>query len=151
MNPVRNDPYLASALQSSGAFDAVTIWFTGVHMLRPKNVNVQARGIKTDAAHRLYVQNATYELADAVLESGGALQVSDRGQLPDSELLRADMLRTHRREQASVTSLRVQSLTFRPYDEPNSGRTPMTFTPGTSGVVPKALTLEVLSKISEKP
>ena len=147
---VCNDPYLAAALQSSGGFDAVTIWFTGSHMLRPQNLNVKARGITTDAAHRLYVQNETYELADAVLESGGVLQVSDRGQMPNSELLRNDILRAHK-EQASVTSLEVQSLTYHPYEEPKSQRTPMTFTPGKSGLVPKVLELAILSIISEKP
>jgi SAM-dependent methyltransferase len=147
---VCNDPYLLPALRSSGAFDVVTIWLTGVHMLRQENVNVRARGIDGDGAHRLYVQNATYELADAVLKPGGVLQVGDRGMAPTSSLLRADILRAHG-EQASVTSLKVQSLTHRLYDEPNSGRTPMVLTPGTAGLTPVVFEMAIQSIISEKP
>jgi hypothetical protein len=130
-----NDPFLRPALQASGPFDAVTIWLTGVHMLRQENVNVRARRIDSDGAHRLYVQNAAYELADFVLRPGGVLQVGDRGIAPDTPLLRADILQAHGR-QASVTLLQVKSLTHRHYDEPDSGRTPMRLTPGTSGLVP---------------
>jgi SAM-dependent methyltransferase len=147
---VCNDPYLLPALRAAGEFDAVTVWLSGVHMLRPENVNVQAHGIDSDGAHRLYVQNAVYELADAILKPGGIMQVGDRGMAPTSDLLRADYVQAHE-EQASVTSLKVRSLTFRPYDEPNSGRTPMVFTPGTSGHVPTVLQMAVLSIISGKP
>jgi SAM-dependent methyltransferase len=147
---VCNDPYLQPALAAFGPFDAVTIWLTGVHMLRQENVNVQARGIDSDGAHRLYVQNATYELADTILRSGGVLQVGDRGLAPESPLLRADVLQAHG-HQASVTSLRVRSLTYRLYDEPNTGRTPMRLTPGTSGLVPVGSQIAVLSIISDKP
>ncbi len=145
-----NDPYLVPALQSSGAFDAVTIWLTVVHMLRQENVNVKVRGVGSDGDHRLYVQNATYELADRVLRSGGLLQVADRGVAPNSALLRADVLQAHA-DQASVTSLQVRSLTHRLYDEPNTGRTPVGLTPGTSGLVPEIFQLAVLSVISVKP
>jgi SAM-dependent methyltransferase len=147
---VCNDPYLLPALRASGPFDAVTIWLTGVHMLRQENVNVLARGIDSDGEHRLYVQNATYVLADSILRSGGVLQVGDRRVAPDSPLLRADVQRSHE-HQASVTSLHVKSLTYRLYDEPDSGRTPMRLTPGTSGLVPVAFQIAVVSIISEKP
>jgi hypothetical protein len=64
--------------------------------------------------------------------------------------VRADVLQAHE-QQASVTSLQVKSLTYRPYDEPSSGRTPMRVTPGTSGLLPVDIQLAVLSIISEKP
>jgi len=147
---VCNDAHLTEALQASGPFDAVTVWLSGVHMMRQFNVNVQARGVDTDGAHRLYVQNATYELADAVLRPGGVLQVADRGQAPDTSLLRDDKLRAHS-HQASVTSLRVQGLTHRPYDGPDHRRTPMVFTPGRAGLLPVAFTPAIISVLSEKP
>lgn len=147
---VCNDPHLIPALLASGPFDAVTIWLTGVHMLRQENVNVLAHGIDSDGAHRLYVQNATYELADSVLRPGGVLQVGDRGVAPDTPLLRADILQAHG-QQASVTTMQVRSLTHRLYSEPNTGRTPMGLTPGTSGLVPVSFQLAVLSIVSEKP
>jgi SAM-dependent methyltransferase len=116
---VCNDPYLLPALRESGAFDAVTIWLTGVHMLRQENVNVQAHGIDSDGAHRLYVQKATYELADSVLKPSGVLQVADRGAAPDSPLLRADVLQAHG-QQASVTSSRFD----RSHIDSTTSRTP---------------------------
>lgn len=145
-----NDEYLAAALRDSGSFDAVTVWLTGVHMLRQFNVNVRAHGIDSDGAHRLYVQNCSYELADAVLRSGGVLQVGDRGQTPDTQLLEADMLQAHA-HQASVTSLQVKTLSYRPYEEPAQRRTPMVLTPGLAGLAPSAFQPAIISILSEKP
>lgn len=147
---VCNDSYLASALQASGSFDAVTIWLTGVHMMRQFNVHVRAKGVASDGDHRLYVQNASYELADSLLRPGGVLQVGDRAHMPDSKLLEDDILRAHG-EQASVTSLEVKGLTYRPYDEPEHRRTPMGVTPGLNGIVPNEIRLALISVISEKP
>ena len=147
---VCNDEHLTTALQASGPFDAVTIWLTGVHMMRRQNANVRASGVASDGAHRLYVQNASYELADTVLRPGGVLQVSDRAQAPDTPLLEADTLQAHR-HQASVTSLEVKSLAYRSYDSPDQRRTPMVFTPGTAGLLPSVLKLAVVSVLSEKP
>jgi SAM-dependent methyltransferase len=147
---VCNDPFLLEPLLSSGPFDAVTIWLTGVHMLRQNNAQVIARGIQSEGAHRLYVQNAVYELADNVLRKGSILQVADRGQNPDTELLREDVLRAHR-DQASVTSLEVRDLFYQTYEQPATNRTPMVFTPGISGHVPHALQPAIISIISVKP
>ena len=147
---VCNDPHLLTALQASDPFDAVTVWLSGVHMMRQFNVKVRERGVDSDGAHRLYVQNATYELADTVLRPGGVLQVGDRGQTPDTPLLRDDTLRAHA-DQASVTSLRVQGLTYRPYDLPDQRRTPMVFTLGQAGLIPTSFTVAITSVISEKP
>ena len=146
-----NDPYLSLALRSLGPIDAVTIWQSGTHMMRYNNVNVRKQGIDSETKHRLYVQNATYELADEVLRTGGVLQVSDRGEMPDTDILREDFLASHR-DQASVTSLEVQShsLACRPYSQPNARRTPMSLIPGTSRRMPIAPQLAVLSIISQK-
>ncbi len=146
---VCNDPHLVAALQASGPFDAVTIWLTGVHMLRQFHADVAGSGITSDRSHRLYVQNAVYELADRVLRPGGLLQVADRGQVPDTELLRVDLIQAHR-EQASVTSLEVGSLAYRLYDDPGHRRVPMRLTPGLAGVVPTAFTPAIISILSEK-
>ena len=147
---VCNDPYLGPALLADGPFDAVTIWLTGVHMLRQQNVQSIARRIHSDSAHRLYVQNAVYRLADQVLRPGGVLQVADRGEAPDSPALREEWLRGHR-EQASITSLKVQALAFRPYKEPDSRRTPMLTTVGRSAPVPTDYPTAIISVISVKP
>lgn len=145
-----DDPYLADALLKSGPFDAVTVWMSGVHMLRQHNESVLASGVKSDGEHRLYVQNAAYELADKILKVGGVLQIGERGVAMDYEFIREDLLRSHR-EQASVTSLKVLGLTHRPYQEPESGRTPMVLTPGTSGMLPPDRNTSIISILSRKP
>ena len=149
---VCNDPFLLSALKTLGLFDAVTMWLTGTHMLRQHNVNVLQHGIGSDGDHRLYVQNAAYELADKVLRPGGVLQVCDRGETPGDDVLCQDILDAHG-EQASVTSLEVQRelLTHRPYSMPKSGRTPMVDRAGRSGRVPTTPNWSIVSVISTKP
>jgi SAM-dependent methyltransferase len=131
-----NDDQLEKALLESGPFDAVTIWLTGTHMMRPQHSKVIARRIKSDGGHRLYVQNKVYEIAGRILRKGGVLQVVDRGEAPTSDLLRQDSLAAHR-DEASVTSLEVMDLQFMIYEEPKGNRTPMKLTPGTSGRVPE--------------
>ena len=84
------------------------------------------------------------------LRPGGVLQVGDRGQTLDTPLLRDDTLRAHA-DQASVTSLRVQGLTYRPYDLPDQRRTPMVFTPGQAGLIPTSFKAAIISVLSEKP
>ncbi len=147
---VCNDPYLGSALQTLAPFDAVTIWLTGVHMLRQRNVNVIKRNIKNDGQHRLYVQNNTYELADALLRGGGVLQVADRGYAPETDALIEDIKKAHG-DQASVTSLEVQDVQYRPYSPPNQTRTPMAVTAGTSNKVSANPELAMISIMSSKP
>ena len=147
-----NDPHLLPALKQFGLFDAVTVWLTGTHMMRQKNAIVRSKGITNDGEHRLFVQNTAYELADKVLKRGGVLQVADRGEMPDDDEGREDLLQAHR-DQASTTTLKVkpENLTFRPYALPSSGATAMRVTPGMSGRLPKNPRLAIVSVISVKP
>ena len=148
---VCNDPYLPATLKAEGPFDAVTVWMTGIHMLRQENVQVRARGVNSDSAHRLYVQNTVYRLADAMLRPGGVLQVADRGEAPDTDYKRSEWLRGHR-EQASVTSLQVQdALAWRPYDEPDTRRMPMKTTQGRSGHIATDYRPAIVSVLAIKP
>ncbi len=62
-----NDLHLPLFLKRYGPFDAVTVWFTGTHMMRHKNAILQSNGITNEVLHRLFVQNTAYELADDVL------------------------------------------------------------------------------------
>lgn len=145
-----NDPLFIDALLAGEGFDAITIWLTGTHMMRQFNAELKQKGISDDARHRLYVQNAVYELADKLLKSGGVLQVVDRTEAPTTDLKREGFLNTHR-DQASVTSLEVRELEYLNYEEPNNRRTPMKLTPGSSGRVPTQLPLAITSIISKKP
>lgn len=147
---VCNDPFLISGLKTRAPFDLVTNWLTGVHILRQVNAAVRSRGISSDGEHRLYVQNTTYELADAVLASGGVLQIADRGEAPSSDLLREDILQAHG-AQAKPTTLKVEEIAHTPYQPGPSRRTPMRLTPGILGLVPSDPTLAVISVVSVKP
>jgi SAM-dependent methyltransferase len=145
-----NDSAVLDTLLENGAFDAVTIWLTGTHMMRQFNKDVRNQNIGTDGEHRLYVQNCVYELADQILKTGGVLQVVDRTEAPTSDEMRTDYLDAHR-EQASVTSLRVSDLEYLPYEEiQGQQRTPMIVTPGKSGRVPAQLQTAMTSIISVK-
>ena len=144
---VTNDPFLERALKESGSFDAVTVWLTGTHVARPHHVAVRRAGVSSDAEHRLFVQNAVYELADDVLRSGGWLHVCDREQTPTNDGLVEEVLDAHR-DQASVTSLVVQGLEHRPYEQP--GGVPMVVSPGTSGRLPERLDTSFVVVRSEK-
>ncbi|WP_246135472.1 class I SAM-dependent methyltransferase [Pararhodospirillum oryzae] len=145
-----NDPGMIQALVNDSSFDLITIWLTGTHMMRKFNKDVRSKNIESDGMHRLYVQNRVYELADRILKSGGVLQVVDRSEAPTTEEMRDDCLNAHR-DQASVTSLDVKTLEYLPYDEPQTSRTPMIFTPSTSGRVPKQFQPAITSVISIKP
>lgn len=145
-----NDPELIDALASDAPFDAVTIWLTGTHMMRQFHRDVRSRSIGSDGAHRLYVQNNVYELADRILKSGGVLQVVDRTEAPTTDEMRDDFLRAHR-DQASVTGLQVTDLEYLIYEEPQLQRTPMVFTPGTSGRIPTQFQTAITSIVSLKP
>ena len=145
---VTNDPFLEGALKESGPFDAVTVWLTGTHVARPHHFAVRRARVSNDAEHRLFVQNAVYELADHVLRSGGWLQVCDRGERPTKGAHIDDVLAAHR-EQASVTSLVVQGLEHRPYEQPNG--VPTTVSPGKSGRLPERPDTSLVVVKSEKP
>jgi SAM-dependent methyltransferase len=145
-----NDDFIEDALVTHGLYDVVTIWLTGTHMMRPNHASVRQRNITSEGNHRLYVQNKLYEVADRILRHGGVLQIVDRGEAPTASLLREDALRAHR-EQASVTSLQVTDLEYRIYIEPKGTRTPIKFTPGTSGRMPKVYETAFVSIISIKP
>lgn len=147
---VCNDPRLIEALLASEQFDAVTVWLSGTHMMRPQHADVKRNNIKSDGSHRLYVQNSTYDLAEKILRPGGVLQIVDRTEVPDTDLMRGDMLDAHR-EQASTTSLKVILLDYLKYTEPPESRMPMKVTPGLSGRLPDRPDIAITSVISQKP
>ncbi|WP_241667095.1 hypothetical protein [Muricoccus nepalensis] len=145
---VCSDLYLEKALRADGPFDAVTVWLTGVHMYRQYNVVVTSAGIKTDGSHRLFVQNAVYELADKVLRPGGVLQVVDRGEAPATETMKQDIIRAHR-EQAEPTTLDFRAIEYTPWTPTETRRVPMGLTLGTSGMAPTQ-DMAIVSIISVK-
>lgn len=112
-----SDPYIEPYLNSIGKFDAITIWLIGTHTERRHCMNIFPLNITSDAQYRLSVQNKAYELADEILIAGGILQIVDRGQAPNTELLKDDIINAHK-DQASVTTLEVFDLDYMIYNEP---------------------------------
>ena len=116
--------------------------------LDPKIINA---GIRDDGNNRLFVQNEVYETADKILRTGGILQIVDRGENTNASYLVEDIIEAHK-DQASTTSLVVESVKSLPYSEPSvSGSQPMILTPGISGRIPKTFSMAFWSIISRKP
>ena len=145
------DSRLRAWLRVQGGFDAITCWLLGSHRARQLNVKLPLRSANQ---YRLSVQNALYELADVILRSGGVLNIIDRGTIGTTpaatELLRLDVVEAHE-EQASPTSLRVESSVHTIAFETPSYGLQMQATPGTSGLVPADVTTGLISVFATKP
>jgi precorrin-6B methylase 2 len=114
-------------------FDAVICWLIGTHNYRGWCDAVASRGINSSHVYRVIVQNGVYELADEILRKGGILNVVDRMQTPSTDYLQKAVLDLHR-EQASVTSLQVQGLRYKPFVlSAVEGGVPMVLTLPTDG------------------
>jgi len=128
-------------------FDAVTIWLVGSHRIHSACIDIPR--MKDAAEYRLIAQNKTYEVADTILRPGGILQVVDRGGEPNTPELVEDVIRSHK-DQASVTSLEVFDLQFRPYCEASNG-IPMVLSPGLLGKIGNEHSRALVSICSKKP
>jgi SAM-dependent methyltransferase len=145
------DTELTRFLANESPFDAVTVWLIGSDPTRSKNcLNLSSLGIASPEQYRLHVQNRIYGLASNVLRPGGWLQVVDRGEPPDTALLREDSLNSHR-DQATLGTLQVFDLPYREYTEPKASGVGMVPSPGTSGRMPELKALAMVSVLSRKP
>jgi SAM-dependent methyltransferase len=148
------DELFMKFLLSKAPFDAVTIWLTGAYMGRQSCINLDPLNMRTFKEYRLHVQNKTYSLAAQVLRSGGLLQVVDRGEMPNTQLLHDDLIAAHK-EQASVTDLEVQEMKCIPYKELSEGKgvrgVRMALSQGTSGRIPETIEYGMFSVLSRKP
>jgi len=146
-----NDPSLFEWLKKEAPFDAVICWLMGTHSARIYNDAIKARRIPSPGEYRLHVQNTVYELADEILRSNGRLHIVDRTQEPDHEEIRTGFLDAHK-DQASVTSLIVDSLDYIVYEEPsNENKIEMCITVGLSGKIPAFTKMAFTSIYSHKP
>lgn len=118
------DSHLEAALADGGPFDAITVWLTGAHSQRRNNSYSIERGAKSEHDLRIILQNEAYELADRVLRPGGILQVVDRAEAPTTERLRDFYIKNHS-EQAEPTTMQVRDVTYRFWEPPEGGLTPM--------------------------
>lgn len=143
------DEDLLRWISTVGPFDAVVCWLVGSHSGRHANRGLSKFEFTNATHYRLKTENLIYELADGVLRPGGYLHIVDRGEAPTSPMLLNDAIQAHR-DQASVTSLEVQGLTYQRYD-PETLATAMEFMPGLSGRVPKKFRPALVSILAQKP
>jgi SAM-dependent methyltransferase len=148
---ILNDPHLFEWLKNEALFDAVICWLTGTHGARIFNNAIIKRRIPTPGEYRLHVQNTVYELADEILRPGGKLHIVDRTQEPDRDDIKTEFFNTHK-DQASVTSLIVDTLEYVVYEEPNDeNKLEMCVTVPLSGIIPTHNKRAFTSIISHKP
>ncbi|MBU3153472.1 class I SAM-dependent methyltransferase [Clostridium estertheticum] len=145
------DSKLLQWLKNNRPYDAIVCWLIGTHGYRIYNDIISDRKIKTPGDYRLIVQNRIYEIADELLRVNGVLQIVDRGETPDKASIKEDFIEGHK-EQASVTSLIVNSLAYRNYDNNIDNGTKMNITIGNKMEVPNKLPNgSLISVISVKP
>ncbi|WP_155623883.1 class I SAM-dependent methyltransferase [Burkholderia territorii] len=129
-----NDPKLREWLSQTRQFDAVVCWLLGTHQYRAAEHRFGEYGAADQFGFRILVQNATYELADTVLRPNGMLHVVDRGGFVNDDRI-AEAIKESHREQASVTSLIVESVDHIEYIEATGHNAmPMVYTPPDSPV-----------------
>ena len=146
-----DDPSLIEWLSVGRSIDAIVCWLIGSHNARELNSLFLTKRVRNPGEYRLCVQNRVYEIADKLLRLGGILHIVDRGEDISQEFLREDVEHAHR-DQASVTTLIVESIEQRLYEEPNQPKSiPMTTTIGLSGRVPEIVKPALVSIISRKP
>jgi SAM-dependent methyltransferase len=149
---IANDPNLIKWLTEDVApFDAIVCWLIGTHHARALNNYVQRYKMKDSTEYRLRMQNKIYALADQILRPGGILHLVDRGEEPKEEFLRRDIIEAHR-DQAETTSLQVERLDYRLYEEPDGEtKIEMRSALGTSGMDPGEVQSALVSVIVRKP
>jgi SAM-dependent methyltransferase len=149
-----NDPGLQEWLSRTHQFDAVVCWLLGTHRYRAAEHRFGEYGAADQFGFRILVQNATYELADIVLRPNGMLHVVDRGGFVSDDRIVEAIKQSHR-EQASVTSLIVESVDHIEYLEAGGHNAmPMVYTPPDSPVDGVDLTEQfpaLISVTSTKP
>lgn len=148
---VNNDSALQEWLIRNKPFDAVVCWLIGTHTGRPSNKVMINSRINNDGDYRLFVQNEVYEIAERVLRKDGILHIVDRGERTNDAAHIQETFDSHR-EQASTTSLVIESVESLPYeDPPDTGAQPMVVTLGTSGRIPTNFDMSFWSVMSRKP
>lgn len=73
------DPIFETWLDKVGLFDAITMWFSGVHKARSMTKVAQRVGAKNDADLREALEDRVMELAEKRLRPGGVVQIVQRG------------------------------------------------------------------------
>lgn len=116
-NLLVHDPALSALLTRQASFDAVILWFIGVHKATANTELARHFEIKGDADYREFVEDAVIEMAKSALRPNGLLHVAVRGGFPSS-----DEATAHTRSQYEPyfvdQGFRLKSIKAIPYSEP---------------------------------
>lgn len=149
---VMGDDALRTWLGRVGPFDAIVCWLIGAHRFRGGNTTHQQPRFESRSSqeYRLRVQNNVYLIADQFLRPGGILHCVDRGEALGA-IGKADCFAAHT-EQATPTSLVVESVEERLYSPPEGG-VEMQLSPGLLGRVPDENTMRpaLVSIVARRP
>lgn len=117
---LRPDPEFEDWILSLAPFDAVTMWFTGVHGARQYDTLMSELEIDSDRTHRLMIDLAALDLAGGVLPPGGRLQIVQRGYTEHLPTLIAQT-RDDMADLSSNGPVSLVDLKAFPYREPATG------------------------------
>lgn len=114
------DAELEAALNAAGPFDAITLWFSGVHKARSATELVRHFGITSDADHRTLVEDRALSIASERLRPGGVLHIVARAGALDIGLV-ANEMRLDYEVWLEDWPFSVEAVGSIAYDEPANG------------------------------
>ena len=107
------DPTFASWLTEHGSFDAVTMWFMGVHKGRSMTATSRDLGIRSDKDNREILEKIKVSVATSLLRLGGILQLVNRYFSTDIESYRATLLE---QEEFKLKNSHFDLISLSPYE-----------------------------------
>ena len=116
-NLLVRDLELQTLLQRQEPFDAVCLWFVGIHKATANTELARHFEIKGDADYRELVEDAVIEMARDTLASGGLLQMAIRGGFPSPEQAKSQTTSVYEPFFAAH-DLQITSVESFPYTEP---------------------------------
>lgn len=111
------DETFAQWLGAHGSFDAVTLWFSGVHKARSQMELATVFDIRSDADHRELVEDVTLEISERLLRPGGILHIVGRGGFRDGLDARRGFAEPYS-EVIQGTAFKLKSVVPHRYSEP---------------------------------
>lgn len=117
---IMQDGALERLLNAVGPFDAVSLWFSGVHKARSATEIGRRFKIKDDADHRALVEDRALTVAGERLRPGGVLHLVMRVGAIDIEAVCDEMAQTYNAWLANEPFV-LETLNAIPYREPDGG------------------------------
>jgi SAM-dependent methyltransferase len=118
---LREDTELDALLKDIGGFDAITLWFTGIHKAREHDEVARQRNLVSDSLHEVAVELATLRFAIRHLRTGGLVQIVSRAAHADPGAIGGAF---RNKITAMIDGLPVSLIDLQliPYHEPAAGK-----------------------------